>query len=126
MLVKNETISFGLFQQGGFPLSFVARKSQQNEGLNFIFSSRLNDSNYEDTRMDESEKQVAARFVSLKKAFADPLAEVYIEFSIFSLPLFISYNLFIQHSDILAHLVFPMTKDSIQKISKRFLKFDVV
>ena len=90
-----------------------------------MFESRPNDSNMEDTGI-ESKQRVAARFARLKKAFADPITEAHIEFFSAALPLFTSYNLFLQRSDPLAHLVYPMTKSLIEKIGKGFLKLDVV
>ena len=90
-----------------------------------MFESRPNDSNKEDTVI-ESKQRVAARFACLKKASADPITEAHIEFFSAALPLFTSYNLFLQRSDPLAHLVYPMTKSLIEKIVKRFLKLDVV
>ena len=90
-----------------------------------MFESRPNDSNKEDTGI-ESKQRVAARFARLKKAFVDPITEAHIEFFSAALPLFTSYNLFLQRSDPLAHLVYPMTKSLIEKIGKRFLKLDVI
>ena len=82
-----------------------------------MFESRPNDSNKEDTGK-ESKQRVAARFARLKKAFADPITEANIEFFSAALPLFTSYNLFLQRSDPLAHLVYPMTKSLIEKNRK--------
>ena len=60
-----------------------------------MLQSRPNDSNKEDTGMDELKKQVAARFARLKKDFADPLTEACIEFFVSVILLFASYNLFL-------------------------------
>ena len=48
---------------------------RQCEGLKFMSGSQPNGRNKEGTGMDESKKQVAARFTRLKKAFGDPLIE---------------------------------------------------
>ena len=55
-----------------------------------MLQSRPNDSNKEDTGMDELKKQVAARFARLKKDFADPLTEACIEFFVSVILLFTS------------------------------------
>ena len=51
----------------------------------------------------------------LKKAFTDPLTEVYISFFTTALPLFTPYNLFLQRSDPQAHNVHPMIQSLIKK-----------
>ena len=92
-----------------------------------MFESRPNDSNKEDTGdEEESKKSAGTRFKRLKNAFADPMTEAYLEFFSSVLPLFTSYNLFLQRSDPLSHLVHPMTQDLMQKIAKRFLKHEAL
>ena len=62
----------------------------------------------------------------MKKAFANPVTEAYIDFFVSALPLFTSCNLFIKRSDPLPYFGYPITKDLIQKMCKRFLKLDAV
>ena len=85
---------------------FCKEVSKKYKELQFMFQSRPNDSNKEDSGMAESKKQVEARFARFKKAFAGPLTEAYIEFFISVILLFTSYKLFFQRSDPLAHLLY--------------------
>lgn len=91
-----------------------------------MFDSRPNDRNKESTGIDGSKKQVAARFACLKKVFADPLTETYIQFFYFCpLTLHIMYfGSFIQIVSLIVSLI--MTKGLFQEIGKRFLKLDAV
>ena len=76
--------------------------------------------------MKSQEKSTGARFKQLKKSFPEPMTKAYRKFFSMALPLFTSYNLFRQRPDLLAHMVYPITKDLIQKIAKLFLKLEVI
>ena len=52
---------------------------------------------------DEPGKSLETKFKRLKKAYEDPLTEVHLAFYTAALPLFTSYNLFLQRGDPLAH-----------------------
>lgn len=88
------------------------KESKKYEGLRSMFESRPNDRNKEDRGDEgddeESKKIAGARFKRPKRSFANPMTEAYIEFFSAALPLFTSCNLFLQRSDHLAHLVYPM------------------
>ena len=64
---------------------------------------------------EDDDKSIKKRFKHLKKAFADPLTEVYISFFTSALPLFTHYNLFLQRSDPQAHNLHKMTQSLIKK-----------
>ena len=99
------------------------KEQQKYPALKSLFTSRTESSLRQDKRNEEDdEKSTRKRFKRLKKAFADPLTEVYISFFTSALPLFTHCNLFLQQSDPQAHNVHPMTQSLIKKIATRFLK----
>ena len=65
-----------------------------------------------------------ARFARLKASFQDPLTEVYVYFYTSALPVFTSYNMFLQRSDPLAHRVYTATLHLVKKVASRFIKAD--
>ena len=99
------------------------KEQQKYPALKSLFASRTESSLRQDKGNEEDdERSTKKRFKRLKKAFADPLTEVYISFFTSVLPLFTHYNLFLQRSDPQAHNVHPMTQSLVKKTASRFMK----
>ena len=74
---------------------------------------------------DSDEKSPGTRFSRLRKVYANPMSEVYLQFYANELPLFTTYNKFLQRSDPLAHKVASTTGVLMHKIGVRFLQSDI-
>ena len=99
------------------------KEQRKYPALKSLFTSRTESTLRQDKgNEDDDEKRTKKRFKRLKKAFVDPLTEVYISFFTSALQLFTHYNFFLQRSDPQTHNVHPMTQSLIKKIASRFLK----
>ena len=76
--------------------------------------------------MFQSRDDKDARFLRLKASYEDLLTEVHVSFFTSALPMFTTYNKFLQRSDPLAHMVYPATKSLIKRVASCFIKPDVL
>ena len=101
----------------------VSKAILKFDGLKTMFFSRVEGEVIANGKssFNEDGTNMSTKFGRLKKVYRDVLSEVHLLFYTSSLPLFSSYNKFLQRSDPLTHKVKACTEELIRKLACRFM-----